>query len=83
LPLLKMKEEEGNDTSVIKGLFLMDKPLFSIRNLVTESSELVSNMVFTIERKGDSLDFPAFTDVRPYLFLIFAASVSEQAFSLK
>ena len=56
LPLLKLKSEEGIDQSVIKGLFLDEKPLFSIRNLVMEGHELARNMVFSIERAGNSLD---------------------------
>lgn len=70
LPLLKMKAEDGIDFDVIKGLFLIDKPLFSIHNLVTERNELVSNMVFTIERRGDSLEYnnAANSDVSYILF---------------
>ena len=56
LPLLKLKTEEGIDESVIKGLFLDEKPLFSIRNLVMEGHELARNMVFSIERASDSLN---------------------------
>ena len=67
--MLKMKAEDSIDSTVIKGLFLVDKPLFSISNLVMEPNEFFSNMVFTIERKGESLDNAPFSEVSPDRFI--------------
>lgn len=64
-PLLKMKIEEGVDSSLIQQLMVHNKPLYSIRNLLDERIEIVSNTMFSIERKSESLHFDSnFSRVR-------------------
>jgi len=56
-PLLKIKVEEGVDQTMIQQFMTHKKHLYSIRNLLQERIEIVSNTMFSIERKRESLYF--------------------------